>query len=68
MNKPTDLRDETRKLLNDRPASLSIADIAKALNVSEAWINTFRRGKIDNPGVVTICALNLYLKNYKKKA
>lgn len=63
----TALRDETRELLINRPASLPIATIAADLDISEAWLNTFRRGKIENPGVVTICALNAYLKNHNKK-
>lgn len=59
-------RDETRDLLNDRPASLSISAIAEATGVSEAWLNMFRRGEINNPGVVTVETINVFLKNYKK--
>lgn len=63
------LRNETRQLLNNRPISLKLAAIAQVLNakgckISEAWLQSFGQGKIENPGVITICALNQYLKNY----
>lgn len=66
----TALRDETRKLLLHRPYTLHLAAIAKAVTtpdheVTEAWLKKFGQGKINNPGVITICALNEYLKNYK---
>lgn len=67
MAEPTALRDETRELLKNRPASLETKTIAADLGVSVGWLNQFARGTIENPGVVTICALNAYLKNYTKK-
>ena len=66
MHEITKLRDETRQLLLDRPASLTIAVIADEVKVSIAWLNLFARGKIDNPGVVTIETLNVYLKRAVK--
>lgn len=68
MTNITNLRDQTRLALNNRPASLTFAEICKELNVSESWLRLFSRGKIENPGVVTIETLNEFLKNYKKKA
>ena len=67
MAEPTALRDETRELLKNRPATLEMKTIAADLSVSVGWLNQFARGKIENPGVVTICALNAYLKNLAKK-
>jgi transcriptional regulator with XRE-family HTH domain len=67
MAEPTKLRDETRELLKNRPATLEIKTIAADLGVSVGWLNQFARGKIENPGVVTICALNNYLSNFNKK-
>ena len=67
MAEPTALRDETRELLKNRPATLEMKTIAANLGVSVGWLNQFTRGKIENPGVVTICALNAYLKNLTKK-
>jgi len=67
MASETSWRDTTRNLLNKRPASLKIEQIAKDLGVSSAWLRMFARGEIDNPGVNTIQSLNAYLKNYKKK-
>jgi len=68
MAEPTKLRDETRELLQTRPATLEMKTIAADLGVSVGWLNQFSRGKIPNPGVVTICALHTYLTNFKKKA
>lgn len=60
-------RDQVREQLNNRRASLKIEDIAKAINVSEAWLRMFARGKIPNPGVNTVEALCKFLTNYNKK-
>lgn len=68
MTNVTTWRDKTRELLNNRPVSLTIEQIAKELNVSAAWIRMFARNKIENPGIVTVQTLNEFLKNYKKKA
>lgn len=62
----TTLRDETRLLLICRDPSLSIAAIAKAVDVSPQWLNLFQRGGVLNPGVVTIETLNAYLKGTSK--
>lgn len=67
MKEITKLRDETIKLLLDRPASLPMDTIAKEIGVSTSWLNTLARRKIANPGVVTIETLNLYLKKACKK-
>lgn len=66
MDNSTKLRDETRELLVNRPAVLAISKIAEETEISESWLNTFARGAIENPGVVTICKLNEYLTNYAK--
>ncbi|OHD25426.1 MAG: hypothetical protein A2Y38_12760 [Spirochaetes bacterium GWB1_59_5] len=60
-------RDIARNLLNERPASLKMETIAKDIGVSSAWLRMFARGEINNPGVMTIQELTVYLKNYKKK-
>lgn len=62
------LRDETRRLLVNRPKTLSAMDIAKEVGVSVAWLNSFARGDISNPGVLHIETLNEYLKNIENKA
>lgn len=67
MHITTKLRDETRGLLKNRPASLTNTKIAEDLNISIDWLTKFRDGKIENPGVVTIESLNVYLKNYISK-
>lgn len=62
MKPKTELRDETRALLLNRPVWLSTNKIAAELGISTAWINAFARGEIENPGVVTIETLNHFLK------
>lgn len=62
----TTLRDETRHLLINRPASLTIEQIAKELNVTKSWVNAFAKNKTRNPGVVTVESLNVLLKQYNK--
>jgi len=66
MSEITTLRDKTRKLLLNRPASVSVNSIAEAINVSSSWLNSFARGEINNPGVVTIETLNSYLCKLNK--
>lgn len=67
MKEITSLRDATRELLINRPASISPAEVAKAIGVSTSWVNSFARGDISNPGVVTIETLNAFLKNLNNK-
>ena len=68
MTEDSKWRDETRELFLNRPASLAVGAVAEAIDVSTSWLNAFARGKIDNPGVVTINKLNNYLKKHAKKA
>lgn len=68
MDKGTELLEETKVLLRDRPASLSMQDVADAVGVSIAWLRLFARGKAKNPGVTTVGKLNQYLKAQNKKA
>lgn len=67
MNPGTQLQDETREMLNQRPASLKIRTIAKDIEVSPAWLHMFSRNGYPNPGIVTVGKLNLYLKEALKK-
>lgn len=68
MRKITTLRDETRTMLNNRPAHLTIDEIAIKVDVSPQWLRLLARGKIDDPGVIKIQTLYQFLKNYKSKA
>lgn len=62
MQQVTNLRDETRKLLLAKNEDVSLTKIAQRLNVSQTWLSAFARGKIKNPGVVTIETLYCLLK------
>lgn len=68
MPKITTLRDETRTLLANRPASLSLDEVAESTGLTASWLSMFLRGKIPNPGVNYIETLNVYLKNLSSKA
>lgn len=63
MSEEIEFVDKTRRMLINRPAYLKISKIASDINVSVGWLNQFANGKIASPGVVKICALNMYLKN-----
>ena len=42
--------DEIRKLVKNRPASVSLSDLSADINVSVSWMDKFTAGKIENPG------------------
>lgn len=66
MNQPaTGWRDTTRQLLNERPRSLDYDRIAADTGLTVAWLRSFARGTSDNPGVVYVETLFVYLSNYK---
>lgn len=39
-----------RKMVKDRPASVSLSDLCSAIDVSSSWMDKFIAGKIENPG------------------
>lgn len=61
----TGWRDQTRQLLNERPRSLNYDRIAKDTGLTVAWLRAFATGTSDNPGVVYVETLFIYLTNYK---
>lgn len=65
MNITPNIVEETRQLLLNRPVHLTLVKIAEETELSESWLQKFSSGKIENPGVLTICALNTYLTKYK---
>ena len=61
-----DLLKETKRLIDRHtdeffPNRISNAELCKKVGVQYGWFMTFRRGKIPNPGVVSIQALYDYL-------
>jgi len=58
----TGWRDETRQLLLNRPRNLEYKTIADETGLSVAWIRAFAVGQSDNPGVVFVETLYVYLK------
>ena len=65
MKRSTLWRDDTIRLLRDRPASLTTDMIADHIGVTRSWLNLLVAGKIQNPGVVYIESLNKFLTEYK---
>jgi hypothetical protein len=47
----TSLRDETRRLLAERPRNKTIEHIAHAASVPVKWLNEFSRGTYGKPDV-----------------
>lgn len=68
MTNHTSWRDETIALLKNRPACLTLKEIAAQTDVSVAWVRQFARGEIDNPGVNTVQKIKEFLLNFKPKA
>ncbi len=60
-------RDQVREKFNKRPISAKIEDLAVELGVSESWLRMFGRGKIDNPGIMTVEKLSKLLDKLNKK-
>lgn len=70
--KQTSYRDLAISLLQDhlkdKPLDKTLAEVSKEIDVSISWLKLMAKGKIDNPGTVTIETLIEFLKNYNKKA
>ena len=65
MERITEIRDETRKLLAQRPLNLTPEIIAQAIGMSAKWVKTFN--KIENPGIVPTETMRRYLKDKIKE-
>jgi excinuclease UvrABC nuclease subunit len=65
------MRDEALDLLKQymegKPVEKTFATIANEIEVSISWLNHFIKGKINNPGVITIETLVEYLKTQNAK-
>ena len=66
MEKVTEIRDETRKLLLQRPAYLTPEMIGKAIGKSTKWVQTFNRN--ENPGIVPTETMRQFLKDKIREA
>lgn len=62
----TGWRDQTRQLLNDRPQWLKYDQISTDTGLTVAWLRDFASGKTENPGVVYVETLFIYLSNKAK--
>lgn len=61
----TTLRDETRRLLRDRPRRLSLRVIAQDTGLNLRWLQDFSTGVSDHPSVVYVQTLYEYLSGKK---
>jgi transcriptional regulator with XRE-family HTH domain len=57
----TDLTSRARALLNSRPRTVTLPEIAEALGVSASWLSQFGRGLIPKPGADRVQRLHDYL-------
>lgn len=57
----TTLRDETLRLLADRPARITFKRISKDTGLPESWLSMFGNGSINDPSVNRIETLYEYL-------
>lgn len=59
------LYQETFKLIQDRPARISLQDIAEATSLNYSWLCKFYSGTITNPTYKKLQKLNDYLTKLK---
>lgn len=57
----TRLRDKTRQLLKNRPATVDYRDIEEATGLKQSWLKAFACKGIENPDVNKIETLYEYL-------
>lgn len=57
----TTLRDKTQYLLNNRPRTVSLDDIAVATGLEKHWIKSFGLARSEDPGVCKVETLYTYL-------
>ena len=60
MNEPK-LRAKVLELLDNRPRTVTLKDIAEGSGLPEAWLKTFAAGKIADPSVNRVETLYTYL-------
>lgn len=63
----TSIRDKALKLLQDRPASLKLKQIATDTGLPEGWLSMFHRDEIPKPNVNYIQTLIEYLTHTEIK-
>ncbi len=61
MTKITTLRDTVRDQLINRPDGLTLKQIAKETGLKFGWLQSFLRSECENPGVVSVETLHVYL-------
>lgn len=57
----TTLRDKTIDLLQTRPITLSLKQIAMDTGLNEGWLSMFHKNRIDGPSVNMVQTLYEYL-------
>jgi hypothetical protein len=55
------LRDKVLTLLEERPRSLTLKDVAEGSGLPEAWLKSFASRKINDPSVNRVETLYTYL-------
>lgn len=63
-----DLYQKTFKLIGDRPARISLKDIADETNLKYSWLCKFAAGDITNPTFKNLQALHDYLISVGKRS
>lgn len=63
----TKLRDKTLFLLQNRPSTINLKDVAEGSGLTESWIKSFNLGNLTHPSVVHVETLYDYLNKTKLK-
>ena len=61
MDEQFPMRDQALKLLTNRPAHISLKQIARDTGLNHGWLSMFKRGKIDDPSYRRLQKLYNYL-------
>lgn len=65
--KPLSLRDEAIALYVGRPAYIKPSEVAEAIGRTSEWLRLFSKGKLADPGVVTVEKLVAYINERTSK-
>ncbi|QJD54473.1 hypothetical protein P9A30_gp31 [Sphingomonas phage Lucius] len=62
------LLKRTQELVLNAPRSISYAEMGRQIEASAKWVSLLAKGKLENPGIVTVQRLHDYLANISTEA
>lgn len=62
------LLKRTQELVLSAPRHISYAEMGRQIEASAKWVSLLAKGKLENPGIVTVQRLHDYLANISTEA